>query len=87
MLKTLLTITALTLAQLSAAHAQQQPPPMPKLPVQYPDDGLRAHHGTACNNCVTKPPKQQVTLPAHIPPKIHGPNPGPYPGVFARRTQ
>jgi hypothetical protein len=41
---------------------------------------LPAHHGGPD----VKPPRPQLVLPAHLPPKIHGPNPGPMPGLDPR---
>ena len=90
MLKTMLTIAALMLAQvvqLSAAHAGGGYPgrnndgQTPKHPIAG-DTGLPAHHGEPD----LKPPRPtpQVTW-GRIPPKIHGPYPGPMPGVAGRQ--
>ena len=89
LLKTMLTIAALTLSQviqLSAAHAGGGYPgsnTAGQTPTHvFPGDtGLPAHHGGGD----VKPPKPQL-LRDRIPPKIHGPSPGPMPGV-APRTQ
>ena len=86
--KTMLTIAALTLAQviqLSAAHAGHYPGEWEPAP----SNGLPAHHGGG-GDVKSKPGGNagltpQFSLPTHIPPKIHGPYPGPYPGSFARR--
>jgi hypothetical protein len=84
MLKTVLTFAALTLAQLSTAHAGGGYPgsnsagQTPKH-VFPGDTGLPAHHSGGD----VKPPKPQL-LRDRIPPKIHGPFPGPMPGVDPR---
>jgi hypothetical protein len=107
MLKTMVTIAALALAQvvqLSAAHAGNYPsewgeweggPFDPGLPAHkggagqgsgggsVDDPGLPAHNNSGGD--IKSPPTPQLSVPAHIPPKIHGPLPGPIPGAY--RTQ
>jgi len=87
MLKTVLTFAALTLAQLSTAHAGGGYPgsnsagQTPKH-VFPGDTGLPAHHSGGD----VKPPKPQL-LRDRIPPKIHGPFPGPIPAWTPVRSK
>ena len=82
MLKTMLMSAALTLALFSAAQARGYPGgnnegQTPKH-VFPGDTGLPAHHG---EGDVKPPPPapQDIVQRPRIPPKIHGPYPGPIP--------
>ena len=94
MLKTMMTISALTLAQVTAAHAGGNVhifgggPTGSGWPSSVGGGGLPAHNGGG-GDVKSKPTgmgglSPQLTLPAHIRPKIHGPFPGPMPGVDPR---
>jgi hypothetical protein len=95
MRKTMTALAALALVQVlqfSAAHARGPLGPGYPSPPGNEHPVCCAHHGGGGNQPSPPPPNlppppppplPQLTFwPGHLPPKIHGPYPGPIPGVY-----